>query len=202
MFEILKNTLRLPATLLAIGVAVFIALSSNMALWQVIAGLPVDKNTAWLMKSVVFLLVTLVLSVLMLLLPGRAFIKPVAIILLFLTAIIGYFQAEMGVTFHPEMIRNIVNNIQDQNTNEALELISLPLLQHLLWFFLLPAAIVALLPVSRQGIIRESIDSPALPHWLLCSVFCSSLTSKLSWTVAASTETCALMSTRFTRLAH
>jgi lipid A ethanolaminephosphotransferase len=158
MFEILKNTLRLPATLLAIGVAVFIALSSNMALWQVIAGLPVDKNTAWLMKSVVFLLVTLVLSVLMLLLPGRAFIKPVAIILLFLTAIIGYFQAEMGVTFHPEMIRNIVNNIQDQNTNEALELISLPLLQHLLWFFLLPAAIVALLPVSRQGIIRESIE--------------------------------------------
>lgn len=155
MFEKLKNSLHIPATLLAIAVAVFIALTSNMALWQVIAGLPVDKNTIWLMKAVVFLLVTLVLSLLMLLLPGRVFIKPLAIILLLVTAIIGYFQAEMGVTFHPEMIRNIANNIQDQNTNEALELISLPLLLHLLWFFLLPAVIVVLVPVSRHGIIRE-----------------------------------------------
>jgi len=82
-------------------------------------------------------------------------LKIVMIILLISSAILSYFIQELGVIFDVDMVRNIVENIKDSNQQEALELLSAPLIQHVVLLGILPAIAVILTRVSYKPLLKE-----------------------------------------------
>ncbi len=149
---------KMPASIIILFTATFIAFTSNIPLWSI---LTTDDNTSFLvlleLQLAIFLLVSGILWVLLSFFLNHKLLKSVAIILLITVAIVNYFNQEMKVVFHLDMIRNIVENIKDHNTNEALELVSAPLLVHLFFYGLLPSALVILVPLSETTWKKEAI---------------------------------------------
>lgn len=76
-------------------------------------------------------------------------------IVLIVSAIIGYFS-ELGVVFDQFMLTNIVDNIKEQNTQETLELLSIPLMIHMGIFAFIPVALLWLVKIKRQTFLIES----------------------------------------------
>ncbi|WXT99950.1 MAG: Phosphoethanolamine transferase EptA [Catillopecten margaritatus gill symbiont] len=76
-------------------------------------------------------------------------------ILLLVSAIIGYFS-KLGVVFDQFMLTNIIDNIKEQNTKEALELLSVPLVIHISIFGLAPIALLWKVKIKRQSFLIES----------------------------------------------
>jgi len=68
-------------------------------------------------------------------------LKPVVLVFLLLTAVVSYFDSSLGVIFDKEMIRNVVDTIREQNSAEAMELVSVPML---VYVFIFSAPIVAM----------------------------------------------------------
>lgn len=82
-------------------------------------------------------------------------LKPILSIVLITAAILSYFSQELGVIFDVDMVRNIVENIKDNNQHEALELISPPLIKHVLLYGVLPVIFVLICRVTYNAFIKE-----------------------------------------------
>ncbi|SHA25481.1 Probable integral membrane protein [Bathymodiolus thermophilus thioautotrophic gill symbiont] len=76
-------------------------------------------------------------------------------IVLIISAIIGYF-AELGVVFDQFMLTNIVDNIKEQNTKEAQELLSVPLIVHVSIFAFVPITLLWMAKIKRHSFLIES----------------------------------------------
>ena len=101
-----------------------------------------------------FMLLITLLWFLSLLLSLPYITKPFLMLLLFVSAILSYFH-NLGVVFDVDMIRNVLETIKDNNQQEALELLSLPLITHLTMYALLPSLLLSRIPLVYQSFIVE-----------------------------------------------
>lgn len=76
-------------------------------------------------------------------------------IVLIVSAIIGYY-AKLSVVFSQSMLTNIIDNIKEQNTAEAFELLSVPLILHIVVFGFVPIMLLWLVKIKRQSFVIES----------------------------------------------
>jgi len=144
-------TIRSPS-FLALLVAILIAFMNNQVLlmefWQR------DVWTTWqgnlYIVSFFLLLISLLLS-LFLIFGLPYLLKPILISFIVLSASISYFSQAFGVVFDVDMIRNIVETIQDNNQQEGMALLSLPLLKHFFIYAVLPSLFVILSRYSYQS---------------------------------------------------
>ena len=145
----------LPSAYLVILIAAFIAYTGNFSLWKLATGIQVPTLLLWQLNLSIFLIVTLVISLFLWLLPHTSLIKPVAMLCFLLAALIGYFQTNFGIIFHPDMIDNIAANITEHNYNEASELVSVSLIHYLSVYWLIPSFMLLLIPLSKLSLRRE-----------------------------------------------
>ncbi|BAS67828.1 phosphoethanolamine transferase [Bathymodiolus septemdierum thioautotrophic gill symbiont] len=96
-----------------------------------------------------------ILYVILALFSNKITLKISLTILLLASAIIGYFS-KIGVVFDRFMITNIVDNLKENNTKEALELLSMPLIIHLIIFGLVPIVLLWIVKIKRQPFLVES----------------------------------------------
>ncbi len=82
-------------------------------------------------------------------------LKPVIVFILFSSAILSYFSQELGVVFDVDMVRNTIETIKDNNQQEATELISAPLIKHVLIYGLLPSLLLFFVNVKYQTFLKE-----------------------------------------------
>lgn len=109
-----------------------------------------------------------ILSGFILLLGFRRMLKPVLVLVLITSALLGYFNFELGVIFDEEMFRNIFETVKDRNNQEATELISKSLIMHVFIFGIIPSLVVVLIPIKPQA-MWASIRSRALMFLALCA---------------------------------
>ena len=102
--------------------------------------------------SIIFLILVLIQLVFGL----RFLLKPVIIFLLLSSATLSYFSQQLGVIFDVDMMRNVVETIKDNNQQEATELISPPLIKHILLYGVLPSIFILLINVSFKPFFKES----------------------------------------------
>lgn len=115
-------------TLLA---AAYIAVAGNLRLLSEISPAATGDFSV---PGTALLLLAGVQAILLLLFGGRRMLKPLVLTFLLLTAIVSYFDRSLGVIFDKEMIRNVLDTIREQNTGEAMELVSVPMLVYVLVF--------------------------------------------------------------------
>lgn len=84
-------------------------------------------------------------------------LKIVMSILLVGSAILSYFAQELGVIFDIDMIRNIVETVKDNNQHEALELLSPPLIKHVLLYGVLPVLFVMSCKINNKPFFKEAL---------------------------------------------
>ncbi len=148
--------LRLAPWQLSVTAAAYITLADNARLFSAISTAigPLSLRGASFIVAVA-LIVFLVLNALFLGLGGNRFLKPVITVLLVATAVFGYFSSAMGVVFDEEMLLNMLDTIVERNYPEAAELVSLPLLLHVLVFGILPASAMVLVEVDSRRFLSE-----------------------------------------------
>jgi lipid A ethanolaminephosphotransferase len=134
--------------------SIYIVLADNQYFWNSILKL-VDISI-WSGISFglgVFAILTCIFSVIFHVFSAKVILKPVLILLLILSAGVGYFQTKYGIIIDKSMIQNVV----ETDYKEATELISLSLLLHLALFGLLPALAVGLVTVRYRPFVKESL---------------------------------------------
>jgi lipid A ethanolaminephosphotransferase len=78
--------------------------------------------------------------------------RPVLAFLLILGAVSSYYQDTLGTTIDRDMVQNALTTTM----TESKHLINAPFLIHLLVFGILPALVVAAVPVRRAGLVRAA----------------------------------------------
>ena len=138
--------------------ATFITLADNAAFWSSLA-LRMDLLTlkGFGFALTFFSLIMGITAFFFLVLGQRYLLKPLLILFLFLSAAAAYFN-NIGVVFDTLMVQNMLETIKDQNTNEAMELLSPSLLWHLFLFGLLPSIFIVLVQVRPRKILRDLLS--------------------------------------------
>ncbi len=103
-----------------------------------------------------FSIIFLILVLIQLIFGVRYLLKPVMIFLLLVSASLSYFSQQLGVIFDVDMVRNVVETIKDNNKQEATELLSPPLIKHVLIYGVLPSILVLFAKVSFKPFFKES----------------------------------------------
>jgi lipid A ethanolaminephosphotransferase len=142
----------LSTTTVSLSVALFIALVDNRLFWRSFTTrLGLDTWGHWTFVVTVAVVFVLLLNLLISPFAFRPVFKPVLIILLLIAAAIGYFSDTFGVVIDKSMIHNVL----ETNVNEASELVTWSLFNHLLRFGAIPAALVALTRIRIRSRKRE-----------------------------------------------
>jgi lipid A ethanolaminephosphotransferase len=154
---------------LSFGVAAFLALAGNLAFWRALVALvPADSpgNLGFLASTFVILLV--LLGLLLLLFAYRFVLKPVAIAALLISGVCAHFTSAYGVVIDRSMIQNVL----ETDVGEASELLTSGLLFHALLLGVLPALLVARLPLrfGSLGSEARARGLAALASLALCAV--------------------------------
>ncbi|HSW12051.1 MAG TPA: phosphoethanolamine--lipid A transferase [Solimonas sp.] len=144
----------LPANGLLLLVVTWIAGTQNQLLWlevwKSVAGLATPQ-AAGILAAVALTLFSGTLLVAALL-GTRWLLRPALILLLLLSAGCSYFMNRFHVVIDQTMMLNALQT----DRREAAELMGWPLLMHLLVYGLLPAILVALVPLRRASALRET----------------------------------------------
>jgi len=155
MHPFIRGKLQRPSlstTTVSLSVALFIALADNRLFWRLFATrIGLDTWPHWSFVITVGVVFVLLLNVLISLFAFRPVFKPFLIILLLITAAIGYFSDTFGVVIDKSMIHNIL----ETDFSEASELVTWALFNHLLRFGAIPAALVALTRIRTRSRKRE-----------------------------------------------
>lgn len=131
---------------------------ANQTLWSEV----LDKLSFPSISSIGYLLTLLCLMVLLLAIPifvvgQRWILKPLLVALLLSSATLAYFTQQLGVVFDVEMVRNITEAVRDRNTQEARELVSLPLVNFVVLTTGAPVAFVVSLRIRYRSILKDQI---------------------------------------------
>lgn len=141
---------RLGINSLLLLVALYLSLIQNLSFWhQVAAALPPDVPALGLRLSLLIALNVIFLIVMMPFSLHRL-VKPFAILLVLVAAVSSYFMDSFGTVIDQAMIVNLLQT----DPREAGELLSLPMLRHVLLSGALPAVLIArveLVSGSRFG---------------------------------------------------
>jgi lipid A ethanolaminephosphotransferase len=144
---------------LSFGVAIFLALTGNVAFWRAVAPLaPEGALAGGLFLAVTFAILVLALNLVLALLALPYLWKPSAALLLLVAALCAHFMDAYGVAIDRGMVRNVV----ETDVREAGELVTPALLLRLLVFGALPALLVVRVPIRFSGWRRELLRRAAL----------------------------------------
>ena len=128
-------------------VAAFLTLTGNSTfLEKTILVYPLSEN--WLFVGSLLVWLFVFLSALLLLLCYRHTIKPILIILLFISSLVSYSTNNFGIVFDHNMIANTF----ETNTTELLDLVSFKSFIYLLFFGLLPSYFVLTTSLTKVSI--------------------------------------------------
>lgn len=148
----------IPASLLIVITALFVAIVDNYKFWTLLGERMSFSSFAGLGYMITFVSMHVFVMCLFLFLVGQGrLLKPILILTLLIAATLGYFNQQLGVVFDSEMIRNIVETAKDRNTQEATELLSMPLINHVLIFGAIPAIFVLKVKISPIGLVHEQL---------------------------------------------
>ncbi|MEZ5449509.1 MAG: sulfatase-like hydrolase/transferase [Thiolinea sp.] len=145
-----------PLTLI-LAVLVFIGVFHNLKLWQALAG----RLDVWSLHGAgymltLFMVMLVILFLLSVVGQGRL-LKPWLILLCLLSAVLSYFTTRLGVAFDPEMLRNVLDNLHEHNQQEAVDLLSAALFKHVFWLGVLPAVLIAWIPLKPRPWYQTSL---------------------------------------------
>ena len=104
------------------------------------------------------LMMIAVLALFFLIVGQKYLLKALLILFLIVSSIMSYFTQELGVIFEVDMIRNVVETIKDNNKQEALELLSPPLLWHVFLLGLLPSFFVLITNIQYKTASKEILS--------------------------------------------
>jgi len=104
------------------------------------------------------LLLVTVISAGFLLVGFQRLLKPVLVGMVMLSSVLSYFTQELGIVFDKEMIHNVAETVRDRNQQEALELLSLALVAHVIVYGILPSALILILRQRRQSLTRQVLS--------------------------------------------
>ncbi len=147
-FHTKKSTVS-PEILILI-VSAYIASVSNFTFWrELLTRLDIStvQGIGYVFTS--FFIIFFLLSSLFFVFGQRILLKPILVLFVILSATISYFHQELGVLIDKEMVRNIVETVKDRNINEARELLSFPLLLHILALGVAPSIMILLVKIDH-----------------------------------------------------
>ena len=104
-----------------------------------------------------FLIIFFILLLFQFIFATKYLLKPLVIFLLLISAIMSYFTQELRVVFDEDMIRNTVETIKDNNKQEAAELLSAPLIYHVVLYGVLPSILILFTQIKFQKFTKEVI---------------------------------------------
>lgn len=157
-------------------VSLTIVVIDNNTLWSTFWAALGEHPVSHLVFLLSFLIMLVTITLLLLSLFGfYRIIKPVAIVALMLSAIIGYHIDNMHVIFSVSMLRNVF----ETDVREASELINTSVLLHVLVFGFLPSVFVWFVKVERKPVSSEMVSRiKLLSVMLLVSILTIFWTSK------------------------
>lgn len=146
-------------------VTIFIVISANLIFWNKLLPL-LDLATlqGWSTLLGFFALLVWILASLLLLLGMKYLLKPILVLILLISAVVSYFQNEMGVIINEAMIQSLL----ETNTKEATEFLSLKYFIYLIGLGLIPAIIIIWLPIKTTGFWRDWLQR--LGTWLILTL--------------------------------
>lgn len=141
---------------LIVATVVWICLFANQSLWSQIN----DRLSPWSLSSIAYMLTLLSLMVVILTTPllifaQRWLLKPLLISLLLVCATLAYFTQQLGVIFDIEMVRNVLETIKDNNTQEGAELISWSMISSLFLMTALPILVILVARVNYGSVLGD-----------------------------------------------
>ncbi len=141
---------------LIVLVSLFIALVNNRAFFaKVSERLDVYTFEGAIYVVTIYAIIFSVVALIQLAIGHRFLLKGIMVLLLFVSAVLSYFNQELGVIFDVDMIRNVVETVKDNNKQEAMELLSFPLVKHVFLFGILPAVFVLFSKITYRPFVKE-----------------------------------------------
>lgn len=150
--------------LLSMLVTLGLCLFYNAPLWELIGAQPYPSSLQrWLFSAAFLSFIAACVQLFLGFLAWPRLIKPLAILLLISAAGVNYFMESYGVLIDKSMVQNLF----ETDTAEALDLVNIQLLLHLVIKGLLPAALILLLPVKRPA-LKSQLTAQGVS--LLCCI--------------------------------
>ena len=149
---------RLPAdgltsNILILLVAVFLTGFANLSFFgQVLNTYQFTAANAPALISLVVMVTAITVSLLALTCFGRT-TRPVLIVILLLSSLAACFMDSYGIVINTEMLQNVAQT----NMAEALDLLNLRLLAYFVVLGIIPAVVVARIPLRRRGMRVEAL---------------------------------------------
>ena len=155
----LTRRFSISAPALILLTVLWIALIANQSLWGQIS----DRLAPWSLSSIGYMLALLSLMVILLATPllivaQRWLLKPLLISLLLFSATLAYFTQQLGVIFDIEMVRNVVETIVDQNTQEGAELISWSMISFVALSTAFPLFVIARSNIKKSTLLQDQLS--------------------------------------------
>ena len=140
-------------TLALIG-SLFFTLSSNAPFWAAsLAGRSFAEPQTGVFALALGVVVTALHFVLLGLVLNRWTARPLLALLIVVTAFAAYYMRTFTVFLDPGMLRNVLRT----DTKEAAELFSLGMLPHLLFYAVLPLALLSRVSLRREPLVRAAL---------------------------------------------
>ncbi|MFK5893046.1 MAG: phosphoethanolamine--lipid A transferase [Pseudomonadota bacterium] len=151
--------------------SIYIVLFNNFTFWRefnkALNGNNVD-NIFTLISF--FMLVTTLLYLMLILLSTKNTAKPVIVTFIILSSVISYFIDDLGSVISYSMIQNII----ETDSSEALDLLSLSFVLHLIVYGIIPSIIVLLIKLRFTSFKNEAIS-----RLIFISILCIVTTSSV-----------------------
>ena len=137
-------------TSLVLIVAIFLTITGNLKFFsKVIEIYPLVDNIAFVACLLVWLLVFLVMG--LLLVCYRYSVKPILILLLIVSAVMGYFTNNYGIIFDDNMIANSL----ETNLAESVDLFSFELIAYVILLGLMPSYWVYKVQIVKENFLQQ-----------------------------------------------
>lgn len=136
---------------LALASSVFFTVFCNGAFWDRAAATGALLGAGgWLTAASLFVAITALHTVLLLMVLNRWTAKPLLAVLFLVTAMAVHYMDQYRVYFDPDMVRNILHT----DSKESGELLTLGLAWPLLFYFVLPTALVWRVQLKKRALGR------------------------------------------------
>ncbi|HSG66659.1 MAG TPA: DUF1705 domain-containing protein, partial [Gammaproteobacteria bacterium] len=134
-----------------LATATFVTCFDNNALWSEISRLTLGAESRWAISAAFFAILVGSLNVFLAVTALHRSMKLVLIVVLMLSAMIGFFMSEYKILVDTSMIQSIL----DTDRREVRDLVTLSLLRHVGLFGIAPSILIALVPLGPATWGRE-----------------------------------------------
>ncbi len=164
-----KRRLSLSAPAVIVATVLWISLVANQTLWTEVSErlAPLSLSGFGYVLTLLSLMV-LLLSTPLLVLAQRWLLKPLLIALLLFSGTLAYFTQQLGVIFDVEMVRNVIETVRDQNTQEGAELVSISMIGFLLLTMTLPIILIVRTHIDYGSLGRDHLRRVMWWFGLVC----------------------------------